>query len=177
MQYSPPIPFVDATQNNVAHPNALKPGSEFVRLTMYTGERDPVPTWPWPTYTWGIADGSGTTTLHGASSTVGSVTFHPAHSSSPNCADWFQLGAYTIGLAPTSSLGTGQIYGNNAIVWDAPGPISAISSTNYASPYTSFALTTSAAPGQWDVNWTITTYLYPGGFYWTGSAWVKVNCR
>ena len=71
MQYSPPIPFVDATQNNVAHPNALKPGSEFVRLTMYTGERDPVPTWPWPTYTWGIADGSGTRRFTVPAPTVG----------------------------------------------------------------------------------------------------------
>ena len=186
MQYSPPIPFVDATQNNVAHPNALKPGSEFVRLTMYTGERDPVPTWPWPTYTWSAS-------LHGNSPSVPSpngLIWSPAGEggTTKNCNDWFLLGAYSVGLAPQGSgtlpwgsgyvggvSGVPQLKGNNVIAWCAPGPIASIASTNYASPYSSFGLTSSAAPNMWDVDWTITTSLYPGGFYWTGSSWAKVD--
>ena len=176
MQYSPPIPFVDATQNNVAHPNALKPGSEFVRLTMYTGVNDPVPTWPWPTYTWGIADQVGTTTLHGASPLVGSVIFHPFGSLVPNCADWFQLGAYLVGVAPTYGMASGQLSGPNVIVWPAPGPIAPIAATYYPSPYY-YSLTTAASPSQWDISWMITTHLYPGGFTWNSTlpGWVPAD--
>ena len=180
MQYSPAIPFVGATQNNVKHPNDLKPGEEFVRLTMYTGEHDPVPSWPWPTYTWGIDDTG--TTLHGASTTVGGVTFHPTGSASVNCADWFKIGDYLVGVAPTFSVSAGlliepsgttiaaQIFGPDVIVWDAPGPLNALASTSY--PGTMYNLTYpygvgfsgAGTPNVWDVSWIIKTTLYPAGF-------------
>ena len=166
MQYSPPIPFEGASQCNTKHPAAMKPGQEFVRLTMFTGEHDPVPSWPWPTYSsWGFLTDLTTQTLHGNSPTVGGVYFEPMGNYGVTGTfisnDWFQLGAYLVGVAPKWSAGAGQIYGDDVIVWDAPGAIASISATYY--PGGAHLLTTSASPNQWDVSWIITTYLYPTG--------------
>ena len=179
MQYSPAIPFVGATQNNVKHPNDLKPGEEFVRLTMYTGEHDPVPSWPWPSYSWGIDDGG--TTLHGASPTVVTVTFHPAGSASANCADWFQMGSYLIGVGPNFTVNNGgspghgsgtippQIFGPDVIVWDAPGPLPYSPPMYYPGTGALLSTTNSSGgangqPEQWAVSWYVETSLYPAGF-------------
>ena len=226
MQYSPPIPFEGASQCNTKHPDAMKPGQEFVRLTMFTGEHDPVPSWPWPTYaTWGtVLNGVGDhgagyyNTIHGASPTaiagyntiynlkwapnVGSYTYLGGSDEPLYCKDWFQLGAYIVGVAPSSSIPityppvgyptapifSGQIYGNDVIVWSAPGPMATITSTTY--PGGLHALTTAGydnghcafaswTPGNYDVSWVVATYLYPEGLggvpvplyntYYTGS--------
>ena len=203
MQYSPPIPFEQATQNNIKHPNALKPGQEFVRLTMYCGEKDPVPSWPWPTYTWGVVYDTTHYSLHGASPAVAGYTFVPPQapvSSDTNCKDWFQLGAYTIVVGPTNlwtlvdnpgggwTLGglsygsppnttTGQLYGNNVIAWSAPGVMATLDVTYY--PGTGYALTqptraSSYQPTAWEVDWIIETTLYPNGF---GHATVELYNR
>jgi len=57
MQYSPAIPFVGALKQRQA-PNDLKPGEEFVRLTMYTGEHDPVRPGPGPRIRGGLTTGA-----------------------------------------------------------------------------------------------------------------------
>jgi hypothetical protein len=179
MQYSPPIPFTNATQNNVKHPNDLKPGQEFVRLTMYTGEKDPVPSWPWPTFTWGLGSPY-YPTLHGDSPVVGGHTFYPAGSFGPNCADWFQLGAYIVGLGPAAALIAGrnapyyipaQLAGVNVIVWPAPGGPAAIPLTNYPGTATQYSEAfivgdqgNNVTPNVWDVAWIIQLNLYPAGF-------------
>ena len=185
MQYSPPFPFEGASQCNTKHPDAMKPGQEFVRLTMFTGEHDPVPSWPWPTYSsWGFLTDLTTQTLHGNSPTVGGVYFEPMGNYGVTGTfisnDWFQLGAYLVGVAPKWSVSAGvsgppfvidaQIYGDDVIVWDAPGAMAALSFTTY--PGGAYNLTYpygvgwagSGTPNVWDVSWVIETDLYPAGF-------------
>ncbi len=147
MQYSPPIPFIEATQNNVKHPNDLKPGTEFVRLTMFTGERDPVPSWPWPTYTWPA-------TIHGSIPAYGGVT--------PGGHDWLWLGGYLVIIGQTTNGYAGQLTGDNVLAWPALSIPSTITGTHY--PDGIHGLTNTVYPNAWDVYYTITTYLYPNGF-------------
>ena len=193
MQISPPIPFVDATQNNVKHPNDLKPGTEFVRLTMYTGEHDPVPSWPWPTYTgWGVKTTVGGEDFYGFQGTSTPPIPNPYglqwnpngfNGQTKNCNGWFSLGGYIVGIAPINVWsygyvgGAGQLYGDDVIAWPAPGPIASVAATTY--PGGIYNLTSAASINQWDISWVIHTYLYPNGFaggpitltntYYTGS--------
>jgi hypothetical protein len=141
---SPAYTFVGSTQNNRKHPAELIPGQEFVKLTMFMGERDVAPSWPWPTDQ--LSFGA---TIHGPSPGffqivggesvsqpylgVGKIdvnAFNPA-GAEPGaewwCADWFEVGAYLVALRPgiyAIEHSSGQITGINTFHWTSPGILS-----------------------------------------------------
>ena len=53
-QFSKPISFTNATQSNRKHPWELEPGAELVKCNMFVGEKNPAPTWPWPSFGGGV---------------------------------------------------------------------------------------------------------------------------
>jgi hypothetical protein len=157
-QFHPAITFVGATQENRKHPAELKPGDELVKLSMWMGERDPAPTWPWPTdqLSWG-------TTLHGLSpafydfslggvpyqsralgigqamydDSIGTINWYEniggADYGCWRCADWFEVGAYLVLLYPTALMGSsvGQMVAVNTFSWTSPG---IIATTDFPAP-------------------------------------------
>jgi len=141
---SPAFSFVDATQENRKHPAELVPGKEMQKLTMFVGERDVAPSWPWPSEqmsfdytlhgnspsfyvhmggqrTTALAIGFGKGTIGDAYQTGVTYVFE--------CADWFEVGAYLVLLGPdlnyyTNTQGVGQGYAPNTYSWTSPGILS-----------------------------------------------------
>ena len=184
-QFSKPISFTNATQSNRKHPWELEPGAELVKCNMFVGEKNPAPTWPWPSFGGGVTLNdyfdSGPYRVYlgghtGIGQQGGAATNNPIYSwNSPAIA----YNSTASGWIPSS-------YQDLRNVWDGLGP-NGYSSGDFGVHFSG------TEPAAYDVYYDITTTVLVVGKYgwftvdgslvtaataeryYTGAGWLRVS--